>query len=395
MQIQFRANPSAFPSEKSRILYAGQVSFATFVEFLEALRAASDDPDSYATAEPQLQLTRQKTSCAAYYARIVSIFALLGWADPKVQIYHFRKGSKETLKDALVGRKMSSTFTEFATECIQLDNEMFARSREKKKLAQPSQHPSRPISSLPIKSRPIATIQSQTTALGEGDPMELDNSEAGRAARKAYRRVNNLCGYCGQPGHRVAVCPKLAAKSSRLANLEAEVDNSSPGLIILPHVPFQIAVPVPLSSHNTLATMSHNIPPCYPNDSGSPPSSRSRPHSLFVHTFDLGNENLLAFTFLQGKIPTNTMVDSGASNSFTDESFIQENHLVPRKKKFLETVRVVDGRKSSSGQITHEIDLLLQINYHTETLTFQVTKIARYEVILGKSWLSKHDPEIK
>ncbi|KAI0991507.1 hypothetical protein K3495_g16680, partial [Podosphaera aphanis] len=209
MQIQFRANPSAFPSEESKILYAGsflsgiaytwfqprvdqatgQVSFATFVEFLEALRAAFDDPDSYATAESQLESTRQETSCAAYYARIVSTFALLGWVDPKVQIYHFRKGLKETLKDALVGRKMSSTFTEFATECIQLDNEMFARSREKKKLAQPSQHPSRPISSLPSNSRPIAPIQPQTTALGEGDPMELDNSEAGRAARKAYRRV--------------------------------------------------------------------------------------------------------------------------------------------------------------------------------------------------------------
>ncbi|KAI0994228.1 hypothetical protein K3495_g13954 [Podosphaera aphanis] len=134
----------------------------------------------------------------------------------------------------------------------------------------------------------------------------------------------------------------------------------------LPHVPFHVAVPVPLSSHNTFATMSHDIPPCYPNDSGSPPSSRSRPHSLFVHTFDLGNENPLAFTFLlQGKIPTNTMIDSVASNSFIDELFIQENHLIPRKKKFLETVRVFDGQKSSSGQITHEIDLLLQIDYHT------------------------------
>ena len=89
------------------------------------------------------------------------------------------------------------------------------------------------------------------------------------------------------------------------------------------------------------------------------------------------------------------MIDSGASTSFIDESFIKRNRLRARKKLSPETVRVVDGRQSSSGHITHEIDLQLQLGSHSENLTFQVTRIARYHVILGKSWLSKHDPEIK
>lgn len=59
--------------------------------------------------------------------------------------------------------------------------------------------------------------------------MELDNSEAGKAARKAYRWSNNLCGYCEKGGHRVATCPNLAARDeskARVANTEVQNETS-------------------------------------------------------------------------------------------------------------------------------------------------------------------------
>lgn len=115
-----------------------------------------------------------------------------------------------------------------------------------------------------------------------------------------------------------------------------------------------------------------------------------------IHTFDLGNEKPMTFrATLQGKINASTMIDSGAPTSFIDENFVKIHKLTPRKKSHPEIVRVVDGRQSSSGEITHEIDLHLQIGQHKEILTFQITKIARYHTILGKSWLPKHDPRIK
>ena len=214
LQLQFRANSNAFSSEESKILYAGSyltgnayvwfephvdqttgnVSFTTFAEFLQSLRAAFDDPDAYATSERQLEALRQEASCAAYYAKIVSLFSLLGWAEPKVQIHHFRKGLKEVLKDALVGKKMPVTFPEFAAECITLDNEIFARIREKKSSNSPESNQT--FNPLP-KFKPTLTVQQPFSENSGGDPMELDNSEAGKAARKAYRRANNLCGYCG------------------------------------------------------------------------------------------------------------------------------------------------------------------------------------------------------
>lgn len=45
--------------------------------------------------------------------------------------------------------------------------------------------------------------------------MELDNSEVGKVARKVNRWANNLCGYCGKPGHKIVNCPTHAARGSR------------------------------------------------------------------------------------------------------------------------------------------------------------------------------------
>lgn len=153
-------------------------------------------------------------------------------------------------------------------------------------------------------------------------------------------------------------------------------------------------VAVPCS--NSFAALCPETLPGFVQNSQPAILSTSKTTDQIIHTFDLGNEKPMTITALiSGSINANTMIDSGASSSFIDEVFLRENHLIPRKKRHPETVRVVDGRQSSSGKITHEIDLTLQIDTHIEVLTFQVTRIARYNIILGKSWLSNHDPEIK
>ncbi|KAI1000731.1 hypothetical protein K3495_g7464 [Podosphaera aphanis] len=98
MPIRFRANPTDFPTEESQIIFTvtyltdiayswfephvdsttGKISYSTYDEFMEALGAAFDDPDSYATAERDVEAVRQAGSCVAYYAKIVSIFSRFG-----------------------------------------------------------------------------------------------------------------------------------------------------------------------------------------------------------------------------------------------------------------------------------------------------------------------------
>ena len=91
---------------------------------------------------------------------------------------------------------MPTTFPEFALEFISLDNDTFARSQERKSCSPPTFTQSmKPTSTTPL-------IQYSSTP-GD-DPMEIDKSGAGKAARKANRRANNLCICCGKSGDVVA-----------------------------------------------------------------------------------------------------------------------------------------------------------------------------------------------
>ena len=58
-----------------------------------------------------------------------------------------------------------------------------------------------------------------------------------------------------------------------------------------------------------------------------------------------------------------------------------------------ETLIVVDGREAES-QLTHTCTLGLTVNQHLETFTFQVTKLAGWNMILGKTWFKRHNPVI-
>lgn len=55
-------------------------------------------------------------------------------------------------------------------------------------------------------------------------------------------------------------------------------------------------------------------------------------------------------------------------------------------------LKVVDGRDSSTGAITHYTKVDLRIGHHSERIKLYVTKLARYNIILGHTWLHRHNP---
>ena len=87
------------------------------------------------------------------------------------------------------------------------------------------------------------------------------------------------------------------------------------------------------------------------------------------------------------------MIDSGASTQFIDLDFAVKNNLPLTFKPKPETLIVVDGRQAEN-QLTHTCTLDLTIDQHLEILTFQVTKLAGWNMILGKTWLKRHNPVI-
>ncbi|CAG8734004.1 9436_t:CDS:2, partial [Racocetra persica] len=67
------------------------------------------------------------------------------------------------------------------------------------------------------------------------------------------------------------------------------------------------------------------------------------------------------------------LVDSGASACFLDTTFAQECNIPIYKKELPFSVEVIDGRKISSGNVTHETGpLLVYLQGHYENMLFNL-----------------------
>src|ERR1700722_14632267 len=88
------------------------------------------------------------------------------------------------------------------------------------------------------------------------------------------------------------------------------------------------------------------------------------------------------------------MIDSGAQGNFINQSFVSENNIPTKKKAKARCISVVDGREIQGGRITHESTFTLFVNNHVKVITCDVVNIGQHDLILGASWLKKHNPEI-
>src|SRR5258706_12442468 len=88
------------------------------------------------------------------------------------------------------------------------------------------------------------------------------------------------------------------------------------------------------------------------------------------------------------------MVDSGSSSQFIDLDFALNLNLKLDLKPVPEDLVLADGLRSKVGQITHTCTLRLTIDQHLEDLTFHVTRLAGWNLIVGKPCLNSQTPLI-
>jgi hypothetical protein len=90
-----------------------------------------------------------------------------------------------------------------------------------------------------------------------------------------------------------------------------------------------------------------------------------------------------------------TLVDSGATSSFIDQTFVTQHNIHVVKKSTSIPVEVIDGRTIASGAITHETTPLeLCIDKHTEKIVLNIISTPHHPIILGLPWLEAHNPII-
>jgi len=88
------------------------------------------------------------------------------------------------------------------------------------------------------------------------------------------------------------------------------------------------------------------------------------------------------------------MVNTGATGDFIDQDFITRAKLPTRKLSQPIPVYNVDRTPNEAGSIHEVVDVIMTYNQHSKYILLAVTQLGKQSMILGFTWLDKHNPEI-
>ncbi len=181
-----------------------------FNAFMAEFEAVFGDSDKARTSANKLCHLQQRTRSAIVYASKFKQLAYdVNWGETAL-IDQFRCGLRDDVQDLLLTLADPSSFSEAITQAIQCDNRLFKRRQEKKVTSNAQLWNSRP-TTLPLvpQTTPVARLASFGPA-----PMQINAAKFKplTEVEKFRRRTNNLCLYCGNPGHIARQCPQKLVK---------------------------------------------------------------------------------------------------------------------------------------------------------------------------------------
>lgn len=94
------------------------------------------------------------------------------------------------------------------------------------------------------------------------------------------------------------------------------------------------------------------------------------------------------------KVQAEALVDSGATTNFINKAFVETNHLVTNKLATPYEVRNADGTLNVAGRITHYVRAYIAIGGHKSTHWLFVTDLGGKDLMIGYTYLYKHNPSI-
>lgn len=198
---------------------------SNFRLFLEKAETYLGDPDRLHTTVRRLRALKQTGSAADYTSSFFQLAAFLNWNDEALQAQYY-EGLKPEVKSLLILADPTVTVQEFSATAIRLDNRIHSVKTELKRNGQSANRnlPFIPASTPAQHGR--APAQSATPSSAP-TPMEIDASVNTQRrgpltqAERERRHKENLCLYCGMPGHRVNACPNRSKSTSRAVNASA------------------------------------------------------------------------------------------------------------------------------------------------------------------------------
>ena len=303
-------------------------------KFVDELKNLFDDPHAQRHACNSLKRLRQgKFSVTSYSSKFRHLALETGYNDLAMMDI-FRSGLNEDVKDVLATSLVDpGNLEELIKLCVKIDQRLYDRRLEKSSIKTPYKYSENP------KRNGHEGAHSGPTPM-ELDYLETQKQKHGKLTKEERERriKNQLCLYCGEPGHKVNSCSKRSERSL-----------------------------------NTLELFS---------------SSVSKQSSLSLKVF-LENQRVVR--------PLEALLDSGANANFISQDALEGLGMTTTKLETPIAVRLADGsskivesqvknvrfkiKESSSGPLNFKADLI-------------VIKDLRVDVILGTPWFVSVNPRI-
>lgn len=216
LTIYIRLRPQEFPTEEIKILFSASLlrgtaydwfrpyeqslnsgpvesSFFTitsFHDFCDQLTRTFGDPDEGLTASSKLYKLHQTRSVTEYVAEFQRLSSQLDWNESALRDTFFQ-GLQPHIQGVIIRGTMPETIRELIRIACNLDNRML--TPREYHYDTPQQRPSYDPDPMDLDALHLATQASKPRG-------PLSKQE------KQHRRDNNLCLYCGKPGHSVNTC---------------------------------------------------------------------------------------------------------------------------------------------------------------------------------------------
>ena len=96
----------------------------------------------------------------------------------------------------------------------------------------------------------------------------------------------------------------------------------------------------------------------------------------------------------QRQMDKDTLLDCGATGLFMDTKWAKGNFISMTELEYPILVYNVDSSRNSVGSITHEAMLIMIHKGHREKIRFEICDLGKVNLIIGHTWLKKHNLEI-
>lgn len=356
-----------------------------YQHFKKIINDTFGDSNPVVNAESALRALKHVGSASSYATQFRKLSMQLTWNNDAL-VSQFLLNLKDNIKDELARREPITELTLLINCAIDIDNRLFSRYKQKNPKFQPTSHHRQHASTPTPMDINVISNSSNYDSRKYHSPLST--------AEKERRSKNNLCMYCGQPGHFTNVCPvktsRFTSGQSSISTILIDNDNQPASINVITNSDINlITTSNKRKSHDELVEILHhsvrhkqrNIESAILQDTLY--VTESTDPNLFVVPVTIKFGNCM-FT-------TSALIDSGASASFIDATLVRQTGLPSSLSSNPTSFRLADNSLHESTMCS-TVFLQLANTHHEEFITLRHLNESAHSIILGMDWLRRHDP---